>query len=181
MTGEAARLTARLRIHPPGSRRVAGDVEVVKAFNGGGEEHGVRKAVQLLDGEEKVGRGRFAAEAGRWRVGGRWEDFGIFPGITLRGRTERPQSAGSAALTRQQPMRGERKAQDQRNGIRLGGSFAPHWRPSRREGATRHLISGPSPGGLNGRALRGGLAGMKIRRPWLRRISAVPSPSAAGR
>ena len=35
---------------------------------------------------------------------------------------------GSAALIRPQPMRGERKAQAQRKGIRLGIFFASHWR-----------------------------------------------------
>ena len=30
------------------------DVEVVETFDGGGEEHGVRKAGRLIDGEEKV-------------------------------------------------------------------------------------------------------------------------------
>jgi hypothetical protein len=33
-------------------------VVLVEAFDGGGEEHGVREAELLLDGEEKSGRKR---------------------------------------------------------------------------------------------------------------------------
>ena len=35
---------------------------------------------------------------------------------------------GSAALIRQQSMGGEREAQEERNGLCLGGSSAFHWR-----------------------------------------------------
>ena len=43
-------------------------------------------------------------------------------------RAAKEQLGGSAALIRQQPMGGEREAQEERDGIRLGGSFASHWR-----------------------------------------------------
>ena len=33
-------------------------------------------------------------------------------------------------------MGGEREVQEERNGIRLGASFSPHWLPSYQEGAT---------------------------------------------
>ena len=75
-------------------------------------------------------------------------------GISLRGRIEiRGPGRGSAAPPGQQPMEGERGFQELRNGIRLGGSFSPHWLPSRREGATWLGISWASrfAGGLEGR------------------------------
>jgi hypothetical protein len=37
------------------------------------------------------------------------------------------QRKGSAAPPGQQPMRGEREAQEERIGIRLDTSFSPHW------------------------------------------------------
>ena len=77
-----------------------------------------------------------------------------FLGVSLRGRDGRPQSGkGSAAPPGQQPMGGERGAQDLRNGVRLGAAFPPHWLPSRREGATWLGFSWASrfAGGLEGR------------------------------
>jgi len=44
-------------VRSPLLHRRGADAQVVEAFDGGGEEHGVRKAERLLDGEEK-GRGK---------------------------------------------------------------------------------------------------------------------------
>ena len=53
---------------------------------------------------------------------------------------EKEKPNGSAALIRQQSMGGERLAQEERNGIRLGGSFAFHWRALYQKRATMHFI-----------------------------------------